>query len=112
MTIGATILTLRKARGLSLTDVESMTGINKGALSKFERGLEGLGPQNFDKLCTLFGTTPSVVYAVARESAKRPEIISDATKLQNLVRNLTQLIEKYLAAPDEVRQQINALLER
>ena len=110
MALGATILTLRKARGLSLTDVEGLTGINKGALSKFERGLEGLGPQNFDKLCTLFGTTPSVIYAISRNATQQPEILSDATKLQLLVRNLTNLIEKYISAPEEVRTQINQLL--
>lgn len=111
MALGATILTLRKARGLSLTDVEGLTGINKGALSKFERGLEGLGPQNFDKLCTLFGTTPSVIYAISRNATKQPEILSDAANLQQLVRNLTILIDKYLAASKELRTQIDELLD-
>jgi transcriptional regulator with XRE-family HTH domain len=111
MALGATILTLRKARGLSLTDVEGLTGINKGALSKFERGLEGLGPQNFDKLCTLFGTTPSVIYAIAYNATQQPEMLSDASKLQLLVRNLTNLIHKYLSASDDVRKQIDDLLD-
>lgn len=110
MALGATILTLRKARGLSLTDVESLTGINKGALSKFERGLEGLGPQNFDKLCALFGTTPSVIYAIARNATQNPEILSDAANLQLLVRNLTNIIDKYISASEEIRNQINELL--
>jgi transcriptional regulator with XRE-family HTH domain len=110
MALGATILTLRKARGLSLTDVESLTGINKGALSKFERGLEGLGPQNFDKLCSLFGTTPSVIYAISRNTSDKPEILADAAKLQELVRNLTNIIDKYISAPEEIRRQIDQLL--
>ena len=107
MALGATILMLRKARGLSLTDVEGLTGINKGALSKFERGL---GPQNFDKLCTLFGTTPSVIYAISHNASQQPDILTDATKLQQLVRNLTNLINKYLSASEEVRNQIDELL--
>ena len=111
MALGATILTLRKARGLSLTDVEGLTGINKGALSKFERGLEGLGPQNFDKLCLLFGTTPSVIYAVANNVTKQPDLLNDADKLQTLVRNLTLLIENYMSATDEVRGRVNELLD-
>ncbi|WP_455206037.1 helix-turn-helix domain-containing protein [Kaarinaea lacus] len=111
MTLGATILTLRKARGLSLTDVEGMTGINKGALSKFERGLEGLGPQNFDKLCTLFGTTPSVIYAIAHNASNQPDLINDSQKLQVVVRNLTRLIDKYLQAPEEIRAQVDSLLD-
>ncbi len=110
MALGATILTLRKARGLSLTDVESLTGINKGALSKFERGLEGLGPQNFDKLCSLFGTTPSVIYAISSNSTEQPEILTDPSKLQELVRNLTNIIDKYISAPPEIRNQIDKLL--
>ena len=110
MALGAIILTLRKARGLSLTDVEGLTGINKGALSKFERGLEGLGPQNFDKLCTLFGTTPSVIFAISQNTTKQPEILLDPNQLQLLVRHLTNLIDKYIAAPEEVKAQINELL--
>ena len=110
MALGAIILTLRKARGLSLTDVEGLTGINKGALSKFERGLEGLGPQNFDKLCTLFGTTPSVIFAISQNVTKQPDILLDPSQLQLLVRHLTNLIDKYIAAPEEVKVQINELL--
>lgn len=110
MALGATILTLRKARGLSLTDVEGLTGINKGALSKFERGLEGLGPQNFDKLCTLFGTTPSVIYAIARNASLQPEILNDGIKLQSLVRKLTNVIDKYLSTSEEVRTHVDELL--
>jgi transcriptional regulator with XRE-family HTH domain len=110
MALGAIILTLRKARGLSLTDVEGLTGINKGALSKFERGLEGLGPQNFDKLCTLFSTTPSVIFAISQNATKQPEILANPSQLQLLVRHLTNLIDKYIAAPEEIRVQINDLL--
>lgn len=110
MSIGATLLALRKARGLSLTDVENMTGINKGALSKFERGIEGLGPQNMDRLCTLFGTTPSVIHAISRSAIQNPKLLSDEEKLQKLVRNLTKLIHKYLSASDSVRSDVEKLL--
>jgi hypothetical protein len=72
--------------------------------------LEGLGPQNFDKLCTLFGTTPSVVYAIAHNATQQPDILTNAANLQLLVRNLTKLIDKYISAPDDVRAQIDELL--
>jgi len=111
MALGEIILSLRKARGLSLTDVEGLTGINKGALSKFERGLEGLGPQNFDKLCTLFGTTPSVIYAISHNATKQPEIVLDPLQLQLLVSHLTNLIDKYIAASEKVKAQIDELLD-
>lgn len=111
MSLGATVYALRKARGLSLSDVEQLTKINKGALSKFERDLEGLGPDNFDKLCVVFGTTPSVMYAVANVVSKRPEILLDGAKLHRLVRSLARLINNYLLATDEIRLQVDKLLD-
>ena len=110
MTIGATLQALRQARGLSLTDIENMTGINKGALSKFERGIEGLGQQKLDKLCALYGTTPSVIYAIARAAAQNPKLLSEKGNLQALVRNLTKLINKYLSASDSVRTDVEKML--
>lgn len=104
------MLALRKASGLSLSDIENLTGINKGALSKFERGIEGLGPQNLDRLCTLFGTTPSVIYAIARTAIHNPKILNDGEKLQKLVRNLTKLIHKYLTASDRTREDVEKIL--
>ena len=111
MSLGATASTLRKARGLSLSDVEQITKINKGALSKFERGLEGLGPEKFDRLCVLFGTTPSVLYAIANTVSKRPELLLDGDKLHRLVRRLTKLIDNYLLASEDVRLQVDKLLD-
>ncbi|MDH5326518.1 MAG: helix-turn-helix domain-containing protein [Gammaproteobacteria bacterium] len=112
MTVGATLLALRRARGLSLTDIENMTGINKGALSKFERGIEGLGQQKLDKLCTLYGTTPSVIYAIARAATHNPKLLSEQEKLQSLVKNLSKLINRYLAASDSVRTDVEKLLSK
>lgn len=111
MSLGATVSALRKARGLSLGDIEKITGINKGALSKFERDLEGLGPQNIDKLCTVFGTTPSVLYAIAKSVSKQPDILTDGEKLHQTVRNLTRLIDNYLQTSDEIRLQVDKLLD-
>ena len=111
MSLGAIISALRKAHGLSLSEVEQITHINKGALSKFERDLEGLGPQNIDRLCLIFGTTPSVLYAVAHESSKQPQILHDSNHLNHLVKRLTRLIDNYLSAPDDVRHTIDKLLQ-
>jgi len=111
MSLGGTVSALRKTRGLSLGDMEKITGINKGALSKFERSLEGLGPQNIDKLCTVFGTTPSVLYAIAKKVSKQPDILADGDKLHQIVRSLTRLIDNYLLASDEIRRQVDKLLE-
>jgi len=110
MPLGLTVRTLRKSRGLSLAEVEEITHVNKSALSRFERGLEGLGSKNFNKLCATFGTTPSVLYAVARMAAKKPFIVEDGRMLNNLVNGLTRLIDNYLASSEEMREQIDEIL--
>ncbi len=110
MPLGLTVRTLRKSRGLSLAEVEQITHVNKSALSRFERGLEGLGSKNFNKLCATFGTTPSVLYAVARTAAKKPLLVEDGRALNNLVSGLTRLIDNYLSSSEEMREQIDEIL--
>ena len=110
MSIGATLATLRKARGMSLGDIERVTGINKGALSKFERGLEGLGRKNIERICNLFGTTSSVLYTVAETAEANPGLLEDSAKLQFMVKQLTLLIEQYLNASEDTRKEIESLL--
>lgn len=112
MSIGAIANTLRKARGLSLSDIEQLTGINKGALSKFERNIEGLGQEKLDKLCITFNTTPSVLYAVSRVAQNKPEMLEDSDTLYRTVSRLTQLIDNYLHASDEIRGEVDNLLEK
>jgi transcriptional regulator with XRE-family HTH domain len=110
MSIGAIANILRKARGLSLSDIEQLTGINKGALSKFERNIEGLGQEKLDKLCVTFNTTPSVLYALSRVVRNKPEMLEDGDKIYQTVCSLTQLIDNYLQASDEVRLEVDNLL--
>lgn len=112
MSIGAIANTLRKARGLSLSDIEQLTGINKGALSKFERNLEGLGQDKLDKLCVTFNTTPSVLYALSRVVQNKPEMLADSEKLYHTVNSLTRLIDNYLRASDDVRLEVDNLLSK
>lgn len=111
MTLGATASALRKVRGLSLSDIQSLTGINKGALSKFERGLEGLGQEKIDRLCLVYHTTPSVLYAVAKAASKDPTLLLDVNKLDETVRKLTKLIDSYLQASDETRNEIDIQIQ-
>ena len=110
MSIGAIANTLRRARGLSLSDIEKLTGINKGALSKFERSIEGLGQDKLDKLCIVFNTTPSVLFAVSRVVKNKPDMLQDSEKLYRIVNSLTQLIDNYLYASDDVRAEVDSLL--
>ncbi len=95
---------------MSLGDIERITGINKGALSKFERGLEGLGRKNIERICSLFGTTSAVLYTVAETAEKNPGLLEDTAKLQFMVKQLTQLIEQYLNATEDTRKEIESLL--
>lgn len=111
MSLGAIVYALRKSRGLSLADMEKITGINKGALSKFERDIEGLGIQNIDKLCRAFNTTASVLFAIAKSASKKPELLLDTTALRQIVKQLTRLIDNYLSVPEEIRFQIDKLLD-
>lgn len=111
MPLGLTVRALRKTRGLSLAEVEQITHVNKSALSRFERGLEGLGTNNFNKLCATFGTTPSVLYAVAHVASNKPFLVEDGRRLNSLVFGLTRLIDNYLASPEDIRQQIDVILE-
>ena len=110
MSLGATANALRRARGLSLGDIEKLTGINKGALSKFERSIEGLGQSKLDKLSVVFNTTPSVLYAVARAVSKQPELLVDVAELHNIVQRLAKLIDGYLQASNTERQKIDGML--
>ena len=112
MSIGATVATLRKSRGLSLNDMEKLTGINKAALSRYERNLEGLGAEKIDRLCIVFHTTPSVLYAVAKYVVQKPDILSDGDSLYKLMRSLSLLIERYLNAKNDIREQIDTLLDK
>lgn len=110
MSLGAISYILRKSRGLSLSDVEQITKVNKGALSKFERGKEGLGPEKFDRLCVLYGTSPSVLYALTQLCNKRPYMLEQPEQLVQVVRRLTRLIHHYLDADESTQQQVDKLL--
>ncbi|GAA3113478.1 hypothetical protein GCM10017687_28060 [Streptomyces echinatus] len=43
---------------MSLATLSKLTGINKGHLSRVERGLAGLGDDNISKVAEALGVTP------------------------------------------------------
>lgn len=65
---------LRKAKGLSLRDVERETGIDYTAIAKFENEDQGLGLANLQKLAGFFGCTIDELLA----PAEGPEAVEAA----------------------------------
>lgn len=103
MSLGSTIATLRKAKGISREDVEKLTRIKPGLLDKIENSQEPINPEYLDKLCVLFGTTPSVLLSITQYTDKDPHLLEDSEKFCRLVRRLTKLIQNYLAANEDKR---------
>jgi transcriptional regulator with XRE-family HTH domain len=60
--IGARIKSLRKARKLTLTQVQELSGINNGNLSKIERGLQSLTNTSIRNLAKALGVSPAEIF--------------------------------------------------
>ena len=103
MSLGSTIATLRKAKGISLEDVEKLTQIDSRLLYKFENDQETIDPENLDQLSALFGTTPAVLLSITQFTDADPKILEDSDKFCRLVRRLTKLIQNYLRADEDKR---------
>lgn len=63
MTIGEKIKAHRKARDLTLTQLEEKTGINNGNLSKIERNQQSLTNETMNKLASVFGISLAELFA-------------------------------------------------
>lgn len=61
--IGAPIKAWRKHKGLTLTQVQKLTGINNGNLSKVERGVQSAKNDTIIKLAMAYGITPGMLLA-------------------------------------------------
>jgi transcriptional regulator with XRE-family HTH domain len=70
-TVGDVLRKAREAKGLTLLDVWKSTGIDKGTVSKIERGLTDYKRDTFDRICVAIGVTPSDVLA----SVPDPDLI-------------------------------------
>ena len=110
MIIGKIIRQLRNARGIGIRDLERMTGINRGNLSKIERG-SGFGPVQIKRIATQLETTPAVIFILSEILAERDDILEEPDNLHSLCSNLTRLLNAYLMSPREMQQQIDRLLE-
>lgn len=107
---GKIIRHLRSARGLGIRDLEKLTGINRGNLSKIERGC-GFGPVQLGRIAGHLQTTPAVISILSEILAGRPEMLEDDGELSALCLNLTRLMNAYVASPQAMRLQIDELLD-
>ncbi|MFG3660297.1 helix-turn-helix domain-containing protein [Streptomyces sp. NPDC047706] len=51
----------REALDMSLRTLSAKTGINRGHLSRVERGLAGLGDANIQKVAEALGVSPAAI---------------------------------------------------
>ncbi|MFJ7999052.1 helix-turn-helix domain-containing protein [Streptomyces sp. NPDC096310] len=51
----------REALKMSLAKLSALTGVNKGHLSRVERGLAGLGDTNIRRVATALGVPPAAI---------------------------------------------------
>ena len=109
MIIGKIIRQLRNAKGIGIRELERLTGINRGNISKIERGA-GFGPLQLKRLSAQLNTTPAVIFALSEILVDKPEILDDAEQISSLCQNLTRLFEAYLQAPSRMQKEVNQIL--
>lgn len=109
MITGKIIRQLRNARGIGIRDLEKLTGINRGNLSKIERG-SGFGPVQINRIAKQLDTSPAVIFILSEILADKLEMLEDVNELSSLCRNLTRLLNAYLISPQDMQQRIDEML--
>jgi len=109
MITGKIIRQLRNAKGIGIRDLEKLTGINRGNLSKIERG-SGFGPVQINRIARQLDTSPAVIFILSEILADKLEMLEDSNELSSLCRNLTRLLNAYLISPQDMQQRIDDML--
>ncbi len=109
MIIGKIIRKIRNSKGIGIRELERMTGINRGNISKIERGA-GFGPLQLKRLAIQLNTTPAVIFTLSEILVNQPDMLEDAEQISRLCSNLTRLFEAYLQSPRVMQSEINQLL--
>lgn len=65
-----TLREMRKSRGLSLKQLEALTGINRGMLSKYENGLFLPSSKNLLRLAEFFEVSADHMLALIKAARK------------------------------------------
>lgn len=109
MIIGKIIRQLRNSKGIGIRELERLTGINRGNISKIERGA-GFGPMQLKRLADQLNTTPAVIFALSEILQDKAEILEDAQQISSLCSNLTRLFQAYTLTPKKMKSEINQVL--
>ena len=89
MNIGQKIKELRKARGWSQTELGQRLGIQKSAVSKYERGaITKFSQEQLKEIADVFGVSPAVLFGYSEDEIEMNALVKR-------VRNLS---------PERVRQ--------
>lgn len=95
MNMGEKIKELRKARGWSQTELGQRLGIQKSAVSKYERGaITKFSQEQLKEIADVFGVSPAVLFGYSEDEIEMNALVKR-------VRNLS---------PDRVRQ-VSAFLD-
>lgn len=89
---------LRIEKGMKQDDLAEILAVKRQTISKYETGLNDLDTGTIRRLCEIFGVTADYLLGL---SSQRAYQISDAD---------AALVAAYHAAPESVRQGIDALL--
>ncbi len=109
MITGKIIRQLRNARGIGIRELEKLTGINRGNLSKIERG-SGFGPLQIKRIAVQLDTTPAVIFILTEILADRTDILDDIEQISGLCINLTRLMRAYVHSPFLMQKMIDEML--
>ena len=90
---------LRIEKGMKQDDLAEILAVKRQTISKYETGLNDLDTGTIRRLCEIFGVTADYLLGL---SSQRTAQISDED---------ASMVAAYHAAPESVRQGIDALLE-
>lgn len=98
--LGKALRQLREGKRLTLDDWEDLAGMDKGNLSKLERGQGGYSHESVGRLADALGTPVSQIYALA-------EAVQNGTATPDTVRLVTTME----SLPDHPRRAIQAVID-
>jgi len=104
---GGLLRVLRKDRGYSLAQLETLSGVSDSEIHRVETGQQDCGIQSLVRLCAALGTTPGFILDRALDS-KRSEIQKRIERDADFLSLKSQLT---LTAPEKVASFTDALIQ-
>ncbi|MBQ6396983.1 MAG: helix-turn-helix transcriptional regulator [Oscillospiraceae bacterium] len=91
---------LRLARGMQQEDLARLLSVTRVSISRYETGVHSIDAETICRLCDIFGCTAD--YLLGRSSRPDPDLSPEEE----------QLLAAYANASDEIRENIDHMLER